>query len=67
MNDEKQAGAEEMRDGAAVMVRLGGEEAGVWHRGTVVRARKQWVQLDDADEFAPFIADECNIVEWKDA
>ena len=56
-----------MTEGADVLIRLGGETGDVWHRGTVLVARKQWVQLSDDDELSPMIADECSIVEWKDA
>ena len=54
-----------MQDGQRVLVRLGGEERGVWHRGVVIKARKMWVQIDAEDELAPMIADECSIVDWK--
>lgn len=55
----------EMIDGQIVEVRLAGDEGEVWHKGAVIKARKQWVEFDPADSLAPFIADESNIVEWR--
>lgn len=51
-----------MKDGMIVKVRLAGDD--LWHFGTVIKARKQWVEFNDDDEMAPFIADESNIVDW---
>ena len=55
----------DMENGMRVLVRLAGEEPDYWHSGTVIKARKQWVEFDAEDPGAPFIADECCIVEWK--
>lgn len=50
----------EMHDGDRVEVKLAGDDS--WYRGTVIKARKMWVELDDYGR--PMIADESNIVEW---
>ena len=55
----------EMLDGMRVKVRLYGEESETWHIGTVIKERKQWVEIDATDPLAPFIADESCISHWE--
>jgi hypothetical protein len=56
----------EMKDGQRVQVRLYGDED--WYTGVVIKARKQWVQIENwPHDSRGFIADECNIVEWRPA
>lgn len=50
----------EMKDGMQVQVMLAGEVSPKWYKGTVVKARKMWVELEDES-----IADENNIIDWK--
>lgn len=47
-----------MKNGESVLIRLSSEDDDVWHSGTVIKARKEWVELDKTDRLAPFIADE---------
>lgn len=58
---------DDMTNGMRVEVQLHGEESDEWHLGTVVKARKQWVEFDAADPLAPFIADESSIAAWRRA
>lgn len=52
----------DMQEGQLVEVRLHGDER--WYKGTVMdRPRKLWVKLHDYDR--DMIADESNIVEWR--
>ena len=44
----------EMVNNTVVMVRLAGEHPSVWHRGTVIKARKEWVEFDTNDSFLLF-------------
>lgn len=53
----------EMKDGQRVRVLLHGDYQ--WRNGTVIRARKEWVELDADDPIAPMIADEGSIKEWE--
>lgn len=55
--------SEEMKDGQRVSVRLAGDEA--WYVGTVIKARKMWVKLDDYGR--EMIADESNIEQWRES
>ena len=50
-----------MRDGQRVRVKLHGDDE--WFTGTVIKARKMWVELEDYG--SKFIADESNIIEWR--
>lgn len=51
----------EMKDGERVEVKLSGDDE--WYCGTVIKARKMWVELSNYHR--PMIADENNIVEWR--
>lgn len=53
----------DMEADAQVEVRLHGDDR--WYHGTVIKARKQWVQLSNYK--GPMIADENNIAEWRSA
>lgn len=57
----------EMVNGARVEVRLHGDDD--WYAGEVIKARKQWVQLDHYpfSKSGEFIADENSIAEWREA
>ena len=53
-----------MRDGDRVLIKLYGDDA--LYSGTVIKARKQWVELDSNDVLGcGFIADENNIERWE--
>jgi len=52
-----------LRDGDRVKVKLGGCDE--WFTGTVIRARKQEVELDPHEYTYPKIADETNIVDIR--
>lgn len=52
----------EMENDQRVEVLLHGDDT--WYTGTVIKARKQWVQLEGSPGGA-FIADECSIKEWR--
>jgi hypothetical protein len=56
---------DEMRDGQRVEVRLHGHEPPEWLAGTVIKARKQWVQMDAPGSGVPHVADENSISEWR--
>lgn len=56
---EGHAATTNMTDGERVEVLLGGDDE--WYAGTVIKARKMWVQLDDDRA----IADEGNIRQWR--
>lgn len=51
----------EMQGGQIVQVKLHSDET--WYTGTVIKARKMWVELSDYGR--PMIADEGNIAEWR--
>lgn len=53
--------ANEMKDGMTVEVLLAGDKTKKWHKGTVIKGRKMWVELDSLS-----IADENNIVDWRE-
>lgn len=36
-----------------------------WHTGVVIKARKEWVELDSDSYLAPHITGENEIVEWE--
>lgn len=55
--------ATEMHDGMRVRVLIAGDPDR--RIGTVTKARKMWVELDD--KMPPYIADENNITEWTSA
>jgi sRNA-binding protein len=52
-----------LRDGDRVKVKLGGCDE--WFKGTVIRARKQEVELDPHEYTYPKIADETNIIDIR--
>lgn len=60
----QQADGREIQDGQRVEVRLHGDEE--WYPGTVIKARKQWVQLDpERYPDGEFVTDEGQIAEWR--
>ena len=52
-----------MNNEMKVFFRIAGEDNDSWHFGTVINAKKQWVEVSEDDILYPFIADESNIVE----
>lgn len=53
----------QMINGERVEVLVHGDEE--WYAGTVIRARKMWVSLDDYPWYSGFIADENSIKDWR--